>query len=239
MRIVLAVALSLGLVANAAEELPKELTEIQGVWKLVGFAGGEQDGPPPVAYLWHIQGDKVQYGGEPFAVLKLDAKATPRALDLTVAKTKAALEGIYAVEGDKLRICVNKQADGVKERPEKFDVKDRPDFRLFTFERVKGDKVDPLEGLSGFVGVQIKAEEDTKRVVVVDTIKDSPAAKAGLKGGDVVLAVNGGEAKDLPGVVDTIRRVKPGNAIALKLERDGKEVAVTVKAGVLPFFLLD
>jgi len=239
MRTVLAAVLSLGLVANAADEpLPKELAEIQGVWKItVSF--GEQEGAPQVVYLWHIQGDQIRYGGEPFATLKLDAKATPPAIDLTLAKTKATLEGIYAVEGDKLRICVNKQADGVKERPEKFSTKDRPDFRLFALERVKGDKVDPLEGLSGFVGVQIKAEEDTKRVVVVDAIKDSPAAKAGLKGGDVVLAVNGGEAKDLQGVVDTIRRVKPGNAVSLKLDRDGKEVVVTVKAGVLPFFLLD
>jgi len=63
---------------------------------------------------------------------------------------------------------------------------------------------------------------------------DSPAAKAGLKTGDVILAWNGqtiSESADLPPrVADT----KPGAQASLKVWREGKEQQLTIAVGEMP-----
>ena len=59
-------------------------------------------------------------------------------------------------------------------------------------------------------------------------VKDSPAAKAGLKDKDIVTAVNGvkvGAAGSLP---DLIGEYKPGDNVQLTVIREGKEMAVNV-----------
>src|SRR5437764_25192 len=115
MRISLLAVLFLGLVASAADApLPKELADVQGVWKLTAVAG-EEEGPPPVEFRWHVQGNKVHYGGTLLAELTLDPKTKPASIDLGFASPKRTLEGIYSLEGDTLKVCVNKRAEGVKE----------------------------------------------------------------------------------------------------------------------------
>jgi C-terminal processing protease CtpA/Prc len=149
------------------------------------------------------------------------------------------LEGIYVVDDDTLKICVNPATDGVKERPGEFSTKDKPGHRLLVFKRDKDRKPDSIEGLAGFVGVQIKVDDDSKQVMVVDTNKGSPAEKAGLKKDDVLLKIGDQDATDLKSVVNTIRKVKPGSELSLRINRDGKEKDLTVKATVVPFFPLD
>jgi len=47
------------------------------------------------------------------------------------------------------------------------------------------------------------------------------------------------DATDLQTTVRTIRQVKPGTELTLRIRRGEKEQDVKVKVGVLPFFLLD
>jgi uncharacterized protein (TIGR03067 family) len=240
MRFSIALVGILALTARAADTpLPKELADIQGVWQLTDLDTGKDAGPAPVPYRWHIQGNKINYGGQELATVTLDPKSKPASIDLAFVNPKRTLEGIYSQEGDTLRICVNRRSEGVKERPREFSTKDQDDFRMLTFTRLKGEKVDPLEGLTGYIGVQLRKGEDDKEVVVVDAFKDGPAAKAGVKKDDVLLKVNGNEAQELRKVIDAVRAVKPGNNLTLRVRRDDKEVDVTIKAGIIPFFVLD
>jgi len=57
---------------------------------------------------------------------------------------------------------------------------------------------------------------------------DSPAARAGVALGDVILAVNGKPVKNRFEVIQEIARYRPGDRVRLTLWRDGKRVEVEV-----------
>jgi serine protease Do len=96
----------------------------------------------------------------------------------------------------------------------------------------------------GFIGVQMQpvtkeiAEaiglKEPKGVLVAEAQKDSPAAKAGVRIGDTIVAVDGeriGGAKD---VAKKIANVAPGKSVSLTLYRQGQERTVTVEIGAQP-----
>jgi uncharacterized protein (TIGR03067 family) len=215
----------------------EDLAALQGTWKLVSLEiNGEMAEIGTPASTWVIRGDKVHYGGAPLAVLKLDASTNPRNVDLHLIKPERVLEGVYAVEGDTFKLCVNRQADGVKERPLGFSTKDKALWSLLVFKRLKDGEA---EAPGGFVGVAIALDKDKKSVLVGQVLPDSPAKAAGLKRGDVILKVGGTGATDLRGVVAMCRQARPGSDLTLRVRRDGEERDVVIKVGVLPFFLLD
>ena len=59
-------------------------------------------------------------------------------------------------------------------------------------------------------------------------VKDSPAAKAGLKDKDIVTAVNGVKVGAAGSLSDLIGEYKPGDTVQLTVVREGKEIAVNV-----------
>ena len=70
--------------------------------------------------------------------------------------------------------------------------------------------------------------------LVANVEPNGPAAKAGLKSGDVILAYNGkvlAESSDLPTVVAA---TKPGEPATVKIWRDGKETEVKLTVGEMP-----
>ena len=220
-------------------KLKKENVALQGVWRLIGF---EVDGKE--AFLqehkqlrWVIKDDKVFYGGEELAKLTLDPAAIPKCLDLGLVKSKRVHEGIYQLDKDRLKICVSLRTDGVKERPVKFDNQGIDKYRTMLFVRDKPGT--ELEGAAGFVGVQLRTDDQTKEIRIVETIKDSPAEKAGVKKDDVLLRVGGDAAADLQQTVNLVRQLKPGSDAVLRVRRAGKEQDITVKVGVAPFLFFD
>ena len=54
----------------------------------------------------------------------------------------------------------------------------------------------------------------------------SPAEKAGLKEGDVIIRFAGREISDIYDYTDAIKERKPGDTIDVVVMRDGKEVAM-------------
>jgi uncharacterized protein (TIGR03067 family) len=236
---VLLIAIPMAHAQPGETKLKKELAELQGVWRLIGF---EVDGDE--AYLqehkqlrWVIKGDKVYYGGEELARLTLDAAATPKCLDLALVKPKRVHEGIYKLDKDRLKICVGVATEGVKERPVGFDNKGIDRFRTMLFERDKPGT--EFDGAAGFIGVQLRIDKQTDEIQVVDTIKDSPAQKAGFKKDDVVLKVAGGAVGDLQQTVEQVRQLKPGSEAVFRVRRAGKERDVTLKVGVAPIGFLE
>jgi len=223
----------------AGDVIKKELAEMQGVWRIIGF---EVDGKE--AYLqehkqirWVIKDDKVLYGGDEFAKLSLDPAANPKCLDLGFVKSKRVHEGIYKLDKDRLKICVGVMTEGVKERPLKFDNQGIDKYRTMLFVRDKPGT--ELEGAAGFVGVQLRIDGKTKEIQIVDTIKDSPAEKAGVKKDDFLLKVGSDAAEDLQQTIKLVQQLKPGSNAILRVRRADKEQDITVKVGVAPFLFLE
>jgi uncharacterized protein (TIGR03067 family) len=237
--LLLCAAASLAHADPTEDKIKKELADLQGVWRLIGF---EVDGKEVFLQehkqiRWVVKDDNVFYGGEELAKLTLDPAADPKCLDIGMVKYKRVHEGIYRLDKDRLKICVAVGTDGVKERPLKFDNEGIEKYRTLLFERDKPGA--ELEGAAGFIGVQMRIDEKTKEIEIVDAIKDGPAQKAGCKKGDVLLKVGNDTAEDLQQAVNLVRRLKPGGDAVLRVRRAGKEQDITVKVGAAPILFLD
>lgn len=65
-------------------------------------------------------------------------------------------------------------------------------------------------------------------VLVTQVTESSPAAKAGIKAGDVITAVNGKPVKDTGDISDHLQGVEAGKTATVELTRDRKSQTVTV-----------
>ncbi len=93
----------------------------------------------------------------------------------------------------------------------------------------------------GFIGVLIQqidsaiAEDfglDSKRgALIAEVIKDSPAAKAGLKSGDVVLHFNGEAVKNMQAFRRRVAMVKPDQEVPIRVKRGDKEINLKIIVG--------
>src|SRR5438874_7756146 len=142
-RVLVASLVSVALLSAPARARPDDApakgpAELQGTWKLVSIEVGGEDTDPLGGGQprWVIKGDKVFYGGEELATLSADPKTTPKVIDLKFREPAGTYEGVYEVEKDSLRVCLNKRADA-KDRPAKLSTKDQPDWRLLVFVRDK------------------------------------------------------------------------------------------------------
>jgi serine protease Do len=76
--------------------------------------------------------------------------------------------------------------------------------------------------------------KDAKGALIDDVQQGAPAAKAGLKGGDLVLAVGDEEIKDARELARKIAGMAPGKQLSLKIRRDGAEQTLTVTTAAYP-----
>jgi S1-C subfamily serine protease len=86
--------------------------------------------------------------------------------------------------------------------------------------------------VQGWLGVYLSDQHDEP--VITEVIPNSPAANAGLKVDDVLLAVGDKATATTEEFVAAIRAGKPGDRVSIKLRRDGKEMTVVVKLGEPP-----
>ncbi len=89
----------------------------------------------------------------------------------------------------------------------------------------------------GSIGVEFSAQPNPSvarvygiksGVIISNVIANGPAAKAGLKTGDAITAVNGKEVRTGDELVSEISNTKPGSNVKLSYLRDGKPSETTV-----------
>jgi serine protease Do len=102
--------------------------------------------------------------------------------------------------------------------------------------KLKSGKVD-----RGWLGVTVQqldeklaqglGLENADGALISDVVKGDPADKAGIKAGDVVIAINGKTIKDNRELINVIGSYEPGAKVAVTVIRDGKKKDISVKLG--------
>jgi len=69
--------------------------------------------------------------------------------------------------------------------------------------------------------------------LVGQVVPDSPAAKAGLKAGDVIISYNGKEVSQMTMLPAMVANTEVGSKAKIELIRDGKKMTVTVEIGLM------
>jgi uncharacterized protein (TIGR03067 family) len=120
------IGLVLGVASSTLADDAKDRDALQGTWKLVTFTDrGKSDEADIVAV---VNGDRIQFkladDADPDNLFHfvLDSSVTPKAIDLHKLDAKGqrnekAIEGLYEIDGDKLRLCVTTQPGPPWNRP--------------------------------------------------------------------------------------------------------------------------
>ena len=93
-----------------------------------------------------------------------------------------------------------------------------------------GVRIQPVtEEIAGSIGLG-----EAKGALVADIEPASPAARAGVKPGDVILAIDGTAIRDSRDLQRRVAALKPGSSQRLDVLRRGQKQTVTVEFGQLP-----
>jgi serine protease Do len=96
----------------------------------------------------------------------------------------------------------------------------------------------------GYLGVYLQEITDDLRdamdlpslegVLVSDVVDNTPASRAGLKGGDVILEFDGKKVEDMASFRIKVASTDVGKQVRMKVFRDGKQKTLTVTLGEMP-----
>ena len=87
-------------------------------------------------------------------------------------------------------------------------------------------------GEFGGLGIEVGQEEGFLKVI--SPIDDTPASKAGIQPGDLILKVAGHVVADVPEMLTRVAALKPGEAASLSIQRSGKLIEIQVTPGTRP-----
>jgi S1-C subfamily serine protease len=197
--------------------------------------------------------DSVRIGDEVVAIgFALDLDGSPSvtrgivsALDRTLATANGALDGLVQTDaaissGNSGGPLVNAAGEvvGINTAVARGDATTAATNIGFAIS--SGEVVRVIETLrdqaagttrqQGFLGVGLEDRVDGGQgAVVTDVEPGSPAADAGVRTGDVVIAVDDTAIDGSSGLIATIRDHEPGESLTLELLRDGEQVSVDVE----------
>jgi serine protease Do len=113
-----------------------------------------------------------------------------------------------------------------------------------TVKSVVGQLKDKGKVTRGWIGVQIQPVtadiadslglKQAKGALVSEPQDGSPAAKAGIKSGDVIASLNGEPVPDARTLARRISAMPPGTAVKLGIVRNGRDETLSMTLGELP-----
>ena len=71
-------------------------------------------------------------------------------------------------------------------------------------------------------------------VLLADILPDSPAAKAGLKAGDIILELNGNNVAEVNKFRQDVARLRPNSKVKVVVFQDGRRKNLTITIGTAP-----
>ncbi len=87
----------------------------------------------------------------------------------------------------------------------------------------------------GWLGVALRDADDNAPAPVIAVVEhNSPALRAGLHVGDMVVAVNNEKVDSSRALIRAVAAVPPGNSVRLRVRRQGRELDVPVTVGRRP-----
>jgi tetratricopeptide (TPR) repeat protein len=96
-------------------------------------------------------------------------------------------------------------------------------------EFVKGLKLEARRTSAAYIGVGL---EDSDEGLTVQTVApESPAEKAGLKEGDIIVEFDGAKIKSREDLFEALSKKKPDDKVVVKLKRGSEDVELTVTLG--------
>jgi putative serine protease PepD len=103
-----------------------------------------------------------------------------------------------------------------------------------TVKRVVEDLVAGRTVQHAYLGVSVGTNTNGTGAVIGTVRTGGPAAAAGVKSGDVVLAVNGKPVAAANELTSSIAALRPGDKATLKVQRGGSTLTLTVTLGTRP-----
>ncbi len=203
--------------------------------------------PSPLAHFVVAMASLAWLGSAAFGE---EAKGAVKEPKLTGAEAQAAAEARDAVQTAVAKAAAAAANVEAQAAAEPAQLKALPMVFLPGFSSVP--LPNPLanwDTRQGFLGVTLDADEEEladeapakkdapkkiRGVGVSGVIDDSPAAKAGLKGGDRVLKLEGKAATSMVQLRTMIRALKPEQEVKLLVRRDEKEIEIKAKLGASP-----
>jgi serine protease DegQ len=76
--------------------------------------------------------------------------------------------------------------------------------------------------------------KEVRGSLIAGILRDSPAERAGLRPGDILLEIDGRQVQDSSSMLNLISSLKPNKKAILKISRDQKEFSVPVLIGKRP-----
>ncbi len=97
-----------------------------------------------------------------------------------------------------------------------------------------GSSIPPEAVGSGWLGIAVDDTLVTGRLVVVEVTPDGPAAKAGIKPQDMLLAMNGTQLQTGDELAATLAAIAPGQQVKMVVGRDNRIEDVVAQASARP-----
>ena len=75
---------------------------------------------------------------------------------------------------------------------------------------------------------------DIKGVLITEIIRNSPAEIAGVRRGDILIAIDDKAIESWSAMLETVANLPPGKIVLVKLMRDGEAISLKLKVGKRP-----